>query len=477
MDIKALYKSNYGREPMESRLLPGAGSNRRYYRLTNPDGSSVIGTEGDDYAENRAFCMIGAALSRKRLPVPGIIATAPDFSCYIQEDLGDVSLFDEISNGRETGVFSDKEKALLKKAVEMLARIQGAGRDGFDFSVCAPYKEMDARMVSWDLNYFKYCFLKPAIGEVDDGRLQDDFDRLAARLLKDRGEWDTFMVRDFQSRNIMVTRDGLRLIDFQGGRRGPRAYDLVSLLWQAKANIPQRLRDELADAYIREANRLGGAIGPERFRREISVFALFRILQTLGAYGFRGLIQGKQHFIESITRGVRNLRDILSQLSNDYPYLYSLADSLCRRFTPYEEEPGLTVTVGSFSYRKGYPTDPSGNGGGFVFDCRALHNPGRYDQYRQPTGRDAEVRRFLEDDGEVFDFLAQAEAMVGASVRRYVKRGFTSLSVWFGCTGGRHRSVYCAEAMARHLNERYGVRIRLAHREQGIDEVLSPKNV
>ncbi len=477
MDIKALYKSNYGRKPMESRLLPGAGSNRRYYRLTNPDGSSVIGTEGDDYAENRAFCMIGAALSRKRLPVPGIIATAPDFSCYIQEDLGDLSLFDAISNGRETGVFSDNEKALLKKAVEMLARIQAAGRDGFDFSVCAPYKEMDARMVSWDLNYFKYCFLKPAVGEVDDGRLQDDFDRLAARLLKDREEWNTFMVRDFQSRNIMVTRDGLRLIDFQGGRRGPRAYDLVSLLWQAKANIPQRLRDELADAYIQEVNRLGGAIVPERFLREISVFALFRILQTLGAYGFRGLIQGKQHFIESIPRGVRNLRDILAQLSNDYPYLYSLCDSLCRRFTPYEEEPGLTVTVGSFSYRKGYPTDPSGNGGGFVFDCRALHNPGRYDQYRQLTGRDAEVRRFLEDDGEVLDFLAQAETMVGASVRRYVKRGFTSLSVWFGCTGGRHRSVYCAEAMARHLNERYGVRIRLAHREQGIDEVLPQKDV
>lgn len=477
MDISTLYTEHFGFPPGGVCRLPGAGSSRRYYRITNPDGTTLIGTEGDNAVENETFLRIAAALRDRSLPVPEIIAAAPDASCYIQEDLGDTALFDAIAEGRATGVFSPGETALLKEAVRLLARVQIKGGGNLDFSICRPYTEMDSRMVAWDLDYFKYCFLKPALGEVDDDLLQNDFDTLAGRLLADKDRWATFMVRDFQSRNIMVSSDGLKLIDFQGGRRGPMAYDLVSFLWQAKANIPQSLREELTDAYITEADRLGAGLDADRFREELAAFALFRILQTLGAYGFRGLIQGKQHFIESIPMAVANLNSVLASLRFPLPYLSGVAVALADRFSPVTAEPGLTVTVGSFSYKKGYPADPSGNGGGFVFDCRAVHNPGRYEQYRQLTGRDEPVRRFLEEDGEILEFLSHAEAMVGASVDRYQKRGFTSLSVWFGCTGGRHRSVYCADAMARHINDRFGARVRLIHRERGIEETLPPREI
>ena len=477
MDIKSLYIQRFNREPKEITRLPGAGSSRRYYRIVNPDGSTLIGTEGDSLVENGTFLKTGKALKDKGMPVPEIISEAPDYSCYIQEDFGDTALFDAIADGRASGNFSEAEKSLLKDAVKMLCKVQIEGGRGFDYSLCHPYEQMDRRMVCWDLNSFKYSFLKPALGEVDDAALQQEFDALQERLLEGMTQWDTLMIRDFQSRNIMVTQQGLRLIDFQGCRRGPLAYDLVSLLWQAKANLPQRLRDELTDYYIAEANRLGAGLEPDKFRGEVTVFALFRIMQTLGAYGFRGLVQGKQHFIESIPAGVGNLNAAVEQLGEQYPYLRSLAVKLADKFKPQVAEPGLTVTVGSFSYKKGYPADPSGNGGGFVFDCRAIHNPGRYEQYKRLTGRDKAVRDFLEDDGEVLVFLSNAEAMVGASVEKYLKRGFNSLAVWFGCTGGQHRSVYCAETMGRYLNERYGVRVRLIHREQNIEETLAARNI
>ncbi|MCM1405815.1 MAG: phosphotransferase [[Clostridium] fimetarium] len=438
------------------------------------DGTTVIGTEGDDAAENRTFRDLSQHFASKGLPVPSVLAISPDSDCYLQSDLGDKSLFDAIADGRSSGYFSPEETALLSEAVRMLARIQIEGGRDMDFSICSPYEAMDRRMVDWDLNYFKYCFLKPALGEIDDARLQDEFDMIRERLLEGESSWHAFMARDFQSRNIMVTDEGLKLIDFQGGRRGPLAYDLVSLLWQAKAKIPRDIRWSLIDVYINEANALGAGLDPAEFRESVPMFALFRVMQTLGAYGFRGLVQGKQHFIESIPRGVANLVELVAEAPVSLPYLKSVAAALAERFKCEIPAPGLTVTVGSFSYKKGYPADPSGNGGGFVFDCRAIHNPGRYEQYRRLTGMDEPVRRFLEEDGEVLTFLSHAEPLVGASVERYIKRGFTSLSVWFGCTGGQHRSVYCAEAMARFVNGKYGARVRLIHREQGVEKLFEP---
>ena len=474
MNIEELYIRHFHKQPKDIQKLPGAGSSRRYYRLTADDGATFIGTEGDNLAENDVFCRLSDHFSTKGLPVPKVLAKAPDSSCYIQSDLGDQSLFDVIANGRATGCFSNEEIALLDEAVRLLARVQIVGGRELDFSVCSPYEAMNRGMVEWDLNYFKYCFLKPALGEVDDAKLQDEFDTIRDQLLEGASEWNTFMARDYQSRNLMVTADGLKLIDFQGGRRGPLAYDLVSLLWQAKANIPDNLKERLIDSYIEEANLLGAGIDPDNFKRKVPLFALFRVMQTLGAYGFRGLVQGKAHFIASIPRGVANFRRLAAGSAIPLPYLASLAPKLAERFESEPQLPGLTVTVGSFSYKKGYPADPSGNGGGFVFDCRAIHNPGRYEQYRRLTGMDEPVRRFLEEDGEVLTFLSHAEALVGASVERYIKRGFTSLSVWFGCTGGQHRSVYCAEAMARFVNEKYGARVRLIHREQGIEKLFEP---
>lgn len=270
------------------------------------------------------------------------------------------------------------------------------------------------------------------------------------------------MVRDFQSRNVMVGADGrLTLIDFQGGRRGPAEYDVASMLWQAKAHIPSELKNQLIDEYISRRKVLDSLFDEGRFRSRLPLLVLLRTLQVLGAYGFRGLVQGKSHFLESIPAGLENLRDVVT---DEFPELKRIAALLM--------PPPLKVTVGSFSYKKGLPDDPSGNGGGFVFDCRATHNPGRYVPFQHLTGRDKEVVDFLETDGEILPFLQHATALTDATVERYLQRGFTSLSVWFGCTGGQHRSVYCAEHVARHLNKKYGVAVALVHREQHIKEEL-----
>ncbi len=477
MKIEELYTIHFGKQPLNIILLPGAGSNRRYYRITGEGGSVVIGTEGDNFLENETFCRLDEHFAAKGLPVPEILATAPDYSCYLQEDLGDMALFDAISEGRSTGSFSPYEIKLLREGISLLVRMQIEGGNGLDFSICKPYEAMDRHMIEWDLNYFKYCFLKPVIDEIDDARLQNEFDILTERLLAGEESWRYFMVRDFQSRNIMVTANGLKLIDFQGGRRGPLAYDLVSLLWQAKANIPPDLKNSLVDLYIDEANRLGAGINAETFRCKVPLFALFRVMQTLGAYGFRGLVQGKRHFVESIPRGLANFAALIDSVPIALPYITYLSQGLSCKFAPAVILPGLTVTVGSFSYKKGYPSDPSGNGGGFVFDCRAIRNPGRYERYRRFTGRDEAVIRFLEDDGEVLTFMSHAETLVGASIERYLARGFNSLSVWFGCTGGQHRSVYCAESMARFIRETFGTRVRLIHREQGIEKLFETKEI
>jgi len=482
--VAALFKKRFGVEPHSVARIAGAGSDRIYFRVVAYGLTDVIATCGTNMAENEAFIYLAHHLRAAELPVPEVLAVSADGQTYLQSDLGDLSLFGAIKKGRISGEFSDEEVALLRSSLEMLAQVQFKGAESLDFGRCFPAAAMDDDMVDFDLNYFKYCFLKPCGIEFDEIALQSEFRIMHTELMERSVSADTFMVRDFQSRNVMVVGGKPFLIDFQGGRRGPVEYDVASFLWQAKANIPSALRMQLIEDYIVAARREGAMrFDEEAFRRSLPCFVLFRMLQTLGAYGFRGLTERKPHFLTSIPQAVRNLRGWLceSGLSDRFPCLTRIAAELeqlpvvCQidLLNAIPQFDGLTVNVASFSYKKGLPVDLSGNGGGFVFDCRAIHNPGRYAEYMALTGRDVPVVEFIERNGEAAAFIDAAKPMVDASVRRYLSRGFTSLSVAFGCTGGQHRSVYCAEMMARHLADSFpNIRIVLWHREQGILEIL-----
>ena len=467
--LKQLYVSYAGREPEAIEALPASGSNRRYFRLYgNP---TLIGVNSPCVEENRAFCYMAAHFRRAGLPVPEVVACSPDACHYLQEDLGNRSLFDAIEKGRTSGQFSEEEKEWLRRTMRLLPAVQWRGAQGMDFSYGYPQAEFNRRSVLWDLNYFKYCFLKATGLDFQEDRLEDDFQRMADVLLQTN--LTGFMYRDFQSRNILL-RDGEPwLIDFQGGRKGPVYYDVASFLWQAKARYPESLRQELLQVYL-EALRTYVPVDEAKFKARLRHFVLFRTLQVLGGYGFRGYFERKPHFLQSIPFALENVRHLLQDSYPEYPYLSEVLAEWVRKQPAASETPSqkLVVRVSSFAYRKGIPEDPSGNGGGFVFDCRAIHNPGRYDRYKALTGRDEPVIRFLEEDGEIRTFLDQVYGLVDASVQRYMERGFTSLFVCFGCTGGQHRSVYAAQHLAEHVNRKFGVQVELNHREQHVVQTL-----
>ena len=465
--LQQLFHQYTGREAEVCRQLTPAGSPRRYYRLSAGD-NSLIGAIGTSPDENEAFIAIARQMRSQGLPAPEIYAIDDDRMRYLQEDLGDTSLFELLMEANRRGAYSDTDIELLRSVMHLLPDVQWKTAEGFDFTKCHPSPELNHRGIQWDLHYFKYCFLK-AIGlEFDEERLEDDFDHLADIILQDSD--GCFMYRDFQSRNVMV-RDGKPcLIDFQGGRRGPVEYDLVSFLWQARAGFSPALRRELIAEYLHSASRYR-SFDEEAFYQRLQYFVLFRTLQVLGAYGYRGYYERKTHFVQSIPMAIDNLRNLLAENTfADMPYLSAMLREMTTLplFAPYVEDTELTVRITSFSYRKGIPEDPSGNGGGFVFDCRAIHNPGRYDEYKQLTGRDEPVITFLDKEEAMQEFLTHVYGIVDYSVEKYLARGFKNLMVNFGCTGGQHRSVYSAEHLASHLSEKYGVRIILEHREQKI---------
>lgn len=468
--LRDLYKRYTGEEAEEVVELPSSGSNRRYFRLRG--GRTLIGVGGTSLPENEAFLYMAEHFRTKGLPVPEVYCVSGDRRYYLQEDLGDTLLFDAIGKGRKSGVFDEGEKSLLRQAITLLPAVQFTGADGFDFTRCYPLPEFNRRSILWDLNYFKYCFLKATGMEFQEDRLEDDFQKMSDVLLRNSSA--TFMYRDFQSRNVMV-RDGKPwLIDFQGGRKGPVYYDVASFLWQAKAGFPDQLRNELLDEYL-QALRRYMPVDERYFHSQLRHFVLFRTLQVLGAYGFRGYFEKKPHFIQSVPFAIENLRRILRDDFPEYPYLSEVLRALTtlKQFADGAGRRTLEVKVVSFAYKKGIPNDATGNGGGFVFDCRAINNPGKYERYNHFTGLDAPVIRFLEEDGEITEFLEHAYTMVDASVRRYLDRGFTNLMVCFGCTGGQHRSVYSAQHMAEHLNRKFGVKVDLVHREQNIEQIFN----
>lgn len=467
--IKNLYRTYTGHEAEEVTELPSSGSNRRYFRLHGPQ--TLIGVSGTSIEENRAFIYMADHFRQKGLPVPEVYAQSNDQSFYLQEDLGDTLLFDAIEKGRKSSVFDESEKTLLRQTITKLPEIQFMGSDGFDFSYCYPQEEFNQRSILWDLNYFKYCFLKATGMEFQENRLEDDFLKMSDVLLRNQSA--TFMYRDFQSRNVMI-RDGHPwFIDFQGGRKGPVYYDVASFLWQAKAKYPEDLRQELLLDYI-EALRKYMPVDEKYFLSQLRHFVLFRTLQVLGAYGFRGYFEKKPHFIQSVPFAIENLRQLLKQDYPEYPYLCGLLRELTelKQFSDDLQRRTLEVKIVSFAYKKGIPNDPTGNGGGFVFDCRAINNPGKYERYNHFTGLDEPVIRFLEEDGEITVFLEHVYDLVDASVKRYLDRGFTNLMVCFGCTGGQHRSVYSAQHLAEHLHLKFGVKVSLTHREQNIEQLF-----
>lgn len=519
--LKTLYKELTGQAPEKIEALTGSGSNRQYFRLKGPQ--TYIGVCGTSLPENRAFLYMGRHFKSKGLPVPHIFIQSEDETCYLQEDLGDESLFKAIEQGRTTGSFSQQEIQLLADTIRLLPRIQFEGAEDMDFSYCHPLSDFNRRSILWDLNYFKYCFLKATGLEFNENELENDFEKMADVLLG--CEATTFMYRDFQSRNVIIKDGAPYLIDFQGGRKGPIYYDVASFLWQAKANLPEELRMKLVDEYL-EALQPYRKMTRESFLHNLRQFVFFRTLQVLGAYGFRGYFEKKKHFIESVPFAIANLRHLLNHNFEEYPYLckmlreltelpqfkqhcsgvqptkdgsqfqtasnqnntittepaasknpsqqeitYTTADGVNVVY-PAENVQKLTVRVMSFSYRKGYPEDPSGNGGGYAFDCRGVHNPGRYDQYKQLTGLDQPVIDFLEKDGEITTFLKHVYALADAHVARYLKRGFSNLMFCFGCTGGQHRSVYSAQHTAEYIHRKFGVKVEIIHRERGIEQTL-----
>lgn len=484
--LNQLFFEATGKRAGEQVALTASGSNRRYYRIFSEDNStSLIGVQGTSRDENHAFLYMAQHFLEQGLNVPRVLAVSDDEMCYVQQDLGNTLLFDYIAEGRKTGVFSAPEKEMLRKTVRGLAQFQVLGAKNFDFNQCYPQAEFNHRSIQWDLNYFKYCFLKATGLEFQEDLLENEFERLAYVLLNN-SDMCAFMYRDFQSRNVMVVEKELEgsqekelvpyFIDFQGGRKGPVYYDVASFLWQAKANYHPNLREELVEEYLDELQKYM-PVDRGVFYDTLKHFVLFRTMQVLGAYGFRGYFEKKPHFLQSIPFAIDNLRHLLKHASEDYPYLIQVLKEMTemKQFKDVGVRKPLVVRVFSFSYKKGIPADTSGNGGGFVFDCRAINNPGKYERYQFFTGMDEPVITFLEEDGEIMPFLEQAYDMVDFSVKRYMDRGFQNLMVSFGCTGGQHRSVYAAEKMAQHINEKFGVEVQLIHREQNMEKVLLAK--
>ncbi len=464
-NLEKLFYNHFGCNPQSITPLPQGGSDRRYFRLS-ADTQSAIGAYNPEVEENRFFIYLSHHFESKGLPVPLIYGVSEDENYYLQSDLGDRSLFDHIldmdwDNSNQFGV--------LKETLSHLVEIQIEGAKGTDFSKCYPKSDFDLQSVMWDFNYFKYSFLKPSGIKFNETNLDDDFLAFANLLLSQPSGY--FHYRDFQSRNVMLVDGKPYFIDFQGGRRGPLLYDVASFLYQARANFPDTVRDQLLCFYIDEvANYI--EIDKLQAQSVFPAFGLFRVIQTLGAYGFRGFFERRSHFLQSIPLAAANLKNFVDKTENcglSLPTLRPILELIADKYGEANEQThafgGLTVEISSFSYRKGYPLEHSEHGGGFVFDCRALPNPGRLTEYKMLTGLQKPVIEYLERHKEIDDFFAGAFDLVKKSIDIYQDRGFKHLSVSFGCTGGQHRSVYMANRLAKELEQTVNLKITLNHRE------------
>ena len=469
MDVlKTLFEHHFHCPAERVQPLQGllGGSGRKIVRLASGK-LTAIGILYDVREENLAFLEFSRHFRRHGLPVPEIYAEDLSRGAYLEEDLGDTTLFEFLSKHREGEAIAGEVVEAYRKVVEILPRFQIEGGRDLNYSACYPRSSFDRQSIAWDLNYFKYYFLRLAGIAFNEQALEDDFDRLTEFLLS--APRDYFLYRDFQSRNIML-RDGQPFfLDYQGGRKGALQYDVASLLYDAKADLPQELRQSLLDHYL---DALAGSIRFDRdaFMSHYYAYVYVRIMQALGAYGFRGFYERKPHFLQSVPYALKNLRWLLHNvtLPISLPTLMAAFNSMLgsEKLQGLASYPGtLTVRIVSFSFHRGWPKDDTGHGGGFVFDGRSLPNPGREERFKALTGRDAPVIDYLNQQERAHQFLASVFSLVDASVSEYQRRGFKHLMVSFGCTGGQHRSVYLAEQLAKRLRDCNGVEVVLHHRE------------
>ncbi|MFH0892975.1 MAG: RNase adapter RapZ [Bacteroidota bacterium] len=466
--LSILFQNTYKEKPADIIPLPLSGSSRRYFRMIAKNGNHVIGVYNEDVKENRVFLSFTKHFISCGLQVPGILAEDESEKAYLLQDLGDTTLFSFLSQQRELSGFSADIISWYKKAIDQLLLFQIVAGKEIDYSVCYPRGKFDKQSMLWDLNYFKYYFLKLAGISFDEQKLENDFEAFSNLLLE--AGCEHFMYRDFQSRNIMIHEGNVWFVDYQGGRKGALQYDLASLLYDAKADIPDDTRKELLDYYV---SQLSGyfTIYSDLFKKQFYTFVYIRILQALGAYGFRGFYERKEHFLVSIPYALKNLEWLLEHapLPVALPELQKALHGMIRSKQLHalaKQEKPLLVRINSFSYKRDIPVDEKGNGGGFVFDCRALPNPGRFEEYKKFTGADDSVIQFLENAAEVDEYMNHVCSIVRRSAENYVKRSFEDLMVSFGCTGGQHRSVYCANRLAQYLSDFTGVEVVVRHREQ-----------
>ena len=469
-DITKLFVAYSGEPILSINKIPQSGSIRIYYRIQT-SAKSYIATYGINIKENLSFIRFSRHFKSKDCPVPEIYTVNKEGTIYIQEDFGDTSLLNRLEQeGPNDAVFS-----LFKQSLKELAHLQIQGDKGMDYeNWCLTSSEFGRQAIMSDLLYFKYYFLDTLQLPYDKEKLIADFETFSAEL--GNTEYKYFMFRDFQSRNILIDDEKVHFIDYQGGMKGALQYDVASMLWQAKAELSEAWKHGLLEFYMDCVEiELGTLFNKKQFVQQYHGYVLIRLMQVLGAYGFRGLFERKAHFLVSIPLGLKNLRTFLHQYTMgknlpEFERVLNLIveDQIIERFVPprANADTPLVVHINSFSYKKPIPVDTGGNGGGFVFDCRGILNPGRLDIFKSKTGRDKEVKDFLEQQTKMPEYLNSVFDLVDISVEDYIHRGFKSLMVNFGCTGGQHRSVYAADSLARHLKNKFGVSVDLHHTEQ-----------
>lgn len=467
-EIKSEFISHCADEILQIEKLPQAGSERHYFRIVTAT-KRYIATYGLNIKENETFLYFSEHFMHKNLSTPHIYFWSNDMKIYFQEDFGDVSLL----NLLEGWGYTEETYQLYKQSLQQLAKLQIVADEGLDYERCLTNKEFGKQAIMADLLYFKYYFLDALRHPYDKQNLLNDFEALSNYL--SHTTYTYFMFRDFQSRNIMVKPDGtVHFIDYQGGMKGAPQYDVASLLWQARANLPAIWKERLLQDYMDEfENILQEKINRTLFESQYNGYVLIRMLQVLGAYGFRGLFERKAHFLISIPLALNNLKTFITNRSLgialpefEKAIALCISDEVIAEFTPTRatDETPLKIKINSFSYLKnGYPPDPTKNGGGFVFDCRGILNPGRVEEFKKQSGLDKDVKDYLEQQTKMPLFLNSIFTLVDISVEDYIKRGFESLVINFGCTGGQHRSVYAAEAVARHLKNKFAVKVELDH--------------